>query len=369
MMNYIPTTMQAVKSNWRLKVGFLVGLIITVSLGYFASTADSISQSNNDNQAAAFQPTTTPVGTTTNDRSGSSTQGDTSTSTNSTTTVQTEEDTDSSTQSREVTFSTIRLEAEAAVVWDAAHNEAIFAKRPDKERPLASLTKLMTALVATNQNADENDPQAVISEQHLDALGDQGLRIGETWKLSDLISFMLIESSNDAARAVAAAGSENPKDGYADKFVEAMNDKASSLDLESTYFFNPSGLDLNETLISGGYGTARDVAKLLDHITETDRSIMEATTRKTSQFTSLEGASYTAHNTNSWIDRFPNVSGSKTGYTTLAGGNLAVSLTINDRPVVISVLGSSKQGRFEDVHDLYQATQTYLTEKDNENTN
>lgn len=256
----------------------------------------------------------------------------------------------------------VSITAESAVVWDVKNHRLLYEQAADKERPLASLTKVMTALVAAQLAEETGTDKTVISRQHLDALGSSGLVAGQSWNIYDLIAFMLMESSNDAARAVAAASSDDQADGYAKEFVERMNDTARSLGLESTYFFNPSGLDLNETLISGGYGTARDMAELFSYILETKQGILEPTTHVSEAFQSLEGYSYSAQNTNTWLNQFPETLGSKTGYTVLAGGNLVMAFEL-ERPIVIVVMGSTQSGRFHDMKTLYEASKRYLAEE------
>ncbi|MEX2369267.1 MAG: hypothetical protein WD552_02665 [Candidatus Paceibacterota bacterium] len=256
----------------------------------------------------------------------------------------------------------ISVAAESVVVWDVQNHRPLFEKSADKERPLASVTKLMTALVGAQLAAETGVVETVISRQHLEALGESGLVAGQTWNIYDLISFMLMGSSNDAARAVAAAAGVDQNDGYAKDFIERMNDTAQSLGLEKTYFFNPSGLDLNETLISGGYGSARDIAQLFSYILETNKQILLPTTYSSKTFQSLEGVSYSAQNTNTWLSEFPEALGSKTGYTVLAGGNLVMAFDL-ERPIVIAVMGSTQTGRFQDMKTLYSATKRYLAEE------
>ena len=256
----------------------------------------------------------------------------------------------------------ISITAESVVVWDVQNHQPLFEKDAEKERPLASITKLMTALVGAQLAAETGVEETIISRPHLDALGENGLVAGQTWNIYDLISFMLMGSSNDAARAVAAAASADQSDGYAKDFIQRMNDTAQSLGLETTYFFNPSGLDLNETLISGGYGSARDIAQLFSYILETNKQILLPTTYSSKIFQSLEGVSYSTQNTNTWLSEFPEALGSKTGYTVLAGGNLVMAFDF-DRPIVITVMGSTQTGRFQDMKTLYSATKRYLAEE------
>jgi D-alanyl-D-alanine carboxypeptidase len=254
-------------------------------------------------------------------------------------------------------FASLNLSAESVVVWNQDENSMIYEKQSRKEQPLASLTKLMTALVARENTSGSTT--AVVTDQHLQAVGEYGLQAGEQWPLDQLIRFMLVQSSNDAARAVASAVTDNPNDGYASKFVDMMNETANNLGLQDTYFFNPSGLDINEELISGGYGTAYDTVRLFDYIASNYPELLLPTTRQVVQTQASSGQQYTAQNTNEDIDQYAAVFGSKTGYTVLAGGNLVMGFDLQ-KPVIIALFGSSKQGRFADMQQLHQASKRYF---------
>jgi len=77
------------------------------------------------------------------------------------------------------------------------------------------------------------------------------------------------------------------------------------------------------------------------------------------QNSTKKGINYTAENTNKLVDSLPKTTGSKTGYTVLAGGNLVMEFDF-DRPIIITILGSTKDGRFEDMTKLYNHTRQYL---------
>jgi len=259
-----------------------------------------------------------------------------------------------------VDLSSVKIQADSAIVWDVENQTVLYEKNADVEKPLASITKLMTALVAVNLPDYSHDKEILITRQHLDAYGNSGLVAGQIWNIKDLISFMLMSSANDASRAVASFGSDEVSDGYYSKsFIDQMNKKARELGLESTYFFNPSGLDLNESLISGGYGNARDIAHLFDYILKANQDILEPTTVSSRLFQSKEGVVQSSINTNGYLSHFSNILGSKTGYTVLAGGNLVMAFDL-ESPVVIVVLGSSRNGRFTDMEKLYNATRHHF---------
>ena len=105
-------------------------------------------------------------------------------------------------------FADVTLEARAAYVVDLATKKVLFAKNENEKLPLASVTKLMTALVARDHM--RNDVVITLAKEDLSAEGDTGLRPGERWRMGDLLDVMLLISSNDAAHAIA--GFVGPED-------------------------------------------------------------------------------------------------------------------------------------------------------------
>lgn len=250
----------------------------------------------------------------------------------------------------------IALRAEAAFVWDVNTQRVLYEKNPDEQLPIASITKLMTALVAHELIAGETsvsiDYAAIMQD------GDSGLRGGEQFALQSLSDFTLMSSSNDGAFAMAAAaGALLDEHAPTENFVESMNIRADELGLTQTYFRNPTGLDISETE-AGAFASARDMAFLMEYILTEKPEILEATTEHTDVFYNENGDYHQAENTNYTVSRIPGIIGSKTGYTTLAGGNLAVAFDASlNRPVIVVVLGSSYNGRFDDVLKLTKAVQ------------
>lgn len=258
-------------------------------------------------------------------------------------------------------FDTINLEAKSVYVFDVVKNEVIFKKNEFAQLPLASLTKLMTAITAIE--LVPKNSLITIRKEFLKEEGDTGLLADESWKLRDLLDFSLMVSSNDGARSIASViGAMDLKTDNYDlgrkDFIEKMNEKAKELGLKQTYFVNESGLD--DGVISGGYGSAIDVSSLIKYILENHPEILEATKYQTLDIPSLNKM-HNATNTNISVDQIPGILASKTGYTELAGGNLAVAFDSSiGRPIIVVVLGSTIDGRFEDVTKLVKATQTYI---------
>jgi len=248
-------------------------------------------------------------------------------------------------------FASLELEAKSIVVWDVVNNTAIYEKSADMPLPLASLTKVMTALVA--REAVVGDKIIKITVRDLEPDGDSGLSPGDEWSFKDLLDFTLLTSSNDGARALASVAVSDKK------FVEEMNKRAQTLGLSSSKYFNEHGLDQGE-LNGGAYGSARDMAKLFAYIIKNNNGLLEATKYSELSFESGD-KHYAAENTNDFVNQIPNILASKTGYTELAGGNLVIAFDPGlNRPIIVSVLGSSQEGRFSDTLKLIAATMQYL---------
>jgi len=252
-------------------------------------------------------------------------------------------------------FANLNLEAKAVMVWDVENRQVLYESNADQQLPLASITKIMTALVAADIFADSD--LITISPSALAGGSNAGLLEGDTWTFKDLIDYKLTTSSNGASSAIAEAANQKTNN----DFITRMNSTASTLGLDKTYFINATGLDVGE-LYGGSYGSARDIAILLSHIITRKPDLMTATTKSSINRTSQSGRTYTGKNTNDILNQIPGLLASKTGYTLAAGGNLAIAFDAGLRqPVVIVVLGSSLDGRFRDVLKLTGATFNYFS--------
>ena len=253
-------------------------------------------------------------------------------------------------------FTDISINARAAIVYDARQQRILFEKNANAQLPLASLTKLMLALVAFETLP--NDVNIVITPQALSAEGDSGLTVGEIWHLQDLIDATLIPSSNDGAQALALSMSDESTT----RAVLMMNRRARELGLESMYFVNPTGLDESPTM-AGAYASAKDVALLLAHLAQYEQAVLDGTSRDGMLLTSESGITHEAVNTNEALGQIPGMIGGKTGYTRLAGGNLAIAFDSSvGHPIIVVVLGSTESGRFYDVRALVNAARTHLSQ-------
>jgi len=257
-------------------------------------------------------------------------------------------------------FEDLTIEGKSAYVWDIKNQRALYNKNADEQLPLASITKLMTALVAYELLGEDASVNITIDALGQD--GDSGLLVGEQFSLRNLTDLTLITSSNDGAYALAAAASASiPSGNYGTKsFVELMNIRAEEIGLSRTQFRNTTGLDTSE-IESGAYGSARDVAFLMEYLVTQHPSILEVTSEGSTYIADRYGLTHEASNTNYHAEKTSGLIASKTGYTSLAGGNLVVAFDAGlNHPVIVTVLGSSYDGRFSDVASLIEATKQFL---------
>ena len=228
--------------------------------------------------------------------------------------------------------------------------------------PLASLTKVMTAVTAYAFLSDSANVKILL--EYLEPEGDSGLVVDDIWRASDLRDFTLLTSSNDGAFALAAVAESQTAEKGGDpqaQFLKAMNNKAAEIGLSNSRFFNEHGLD-REMDRGGAYGSARDMALLFEYTLKNYPEILEATRYKSLQFGSAEKV-YAADNTNIFINEIPGILASKTGFTDLAGGNLVIAFDSGlNRPIIISILGSTEEGRFADTLKLVNASLKYIQE-------
>lgn len=258
-------------------------------------------------------------------------------------------------------LSEVEVRGKGAYVWDVKAKRALYAKNEDQALPLASITKLMTALLAYELVAADTDVK--LSTRAVAQEGGDGLAAGEDFSMGQLNKLALISSSNDAAYALGAnagalLGSQDPSR----QFIEGMNIKAAELNLNTLEFKNTTGLDLS-TSEPGAVGSAKDVSHLMEYILQNYPELIESTTLGGARIYNSQGEYHDIENTNEVIYAIPNLLGSKTGYTDLAGGNLTVAFDAGmDRPIIVTVLGSSRDERFSDVLRLVNAVRANISE-------
>lgn len=254
-------------------------------------------------------------------------------------------------------FADIALQAKSVYVYDSATKEVLYAENENASMPLASIAKIMTAITAAD--LAPKGTVVTITSEALQKEGDSGLYGDEQWLLDELLRFSLVVSSNDGMAAIAAALGSHEQDITFDisrgDFVKKMNTKAALLGYPSLVFNNETGLD-ESTTTAGAYGSAKDTALLLEYAMNKYGDIMHSTRYQNSSFSSLSKLNHYAANTDEIAGTIPGLIAGKTGFSDLAGGNLAVVFDAGlQHPVVVVVLGSTYDGRFTDIQKIISA--------------
>jgi D-alanyl-D-alanine endopeptidase (penicillin-binding protein 7) len=237
------------------------------------------------------------------------------------------------------------LKSEAAVVLDTKKGEVLFDKNMDTQLPIASLTKLMTALIFLQTNPDLNDT-VTITEADADCVGTNEIQVNETLTLYDLLHVSLMNSSNRATKALVRA-CEIPTP----IFVLRMNRKSEELGLHNTHFREPTGL--NEKNRS----SALDCAKLMYFALQ--NSIIASVLEKDIYRFSSRDSSRTWHqigNAQKLLFSSLKVKGGKTGYIRASGWCLGTVLEDeNGKQLAAVILGApTKHTRLEEIRSIVQ---------------
>ncbi len=216
----------------------------------------------------------------------------------------------------------ITVSAYAAALMEVTTGEMVFEKQADIKRPMASTTKLMTALLAAEYG--DWDETVCFTADMIAEGSALGLKVGDTLSLKDAVCAMLLCSGNDAANAVALTVASS----YAD-FAAAMNEKARAIGMVNTSFVTPSGLDAE-----GHVSTARDMALLgaavlqeptLADMCKAERALITVNERSVS-----------LKNHNRLLSLYADAVGLKTGFTKKAGRCL-VSAAVRDGVTLVAV--------------------------------
>jgi serine-type D-Ala-D-Ala carboxypeptidase (penicillin-binding protein 5/6) len=240
------------------------------------------------------------------------------------------------------------IQAKAAFLYDATNGWALYEKNPDQPRSVASLTKIMTLLLATDSGSMDQsvtvgtDAAALVNSNN----SYMGLSAGEQVTMQQLLFGLMLPGGNDAALAIADAVS-----GDAPAFIAAMNRNAQELGLSHTSFVSADGLD------SANISSARDMAELTTIVIQQPGVAQITSTRYLVIAKTTTHKTYTLYSTNDLLpggsSAYAGVNGVKTGYTTDAGYCMAFSAVINGRLIVGVILGDpSDQARVNDARAL-----------------
>lgn len=226
-------------------------------------------------------------------------------------------------------FQVFAISSKSAIVMDMDSNRIIFNKDINRVQSVASISKIMTAIIAIESN--KMDEIVTIGEYIKNSYGS-GIYIkeNEKIKLSDLVYGLMLRSGNDAALAIAHHVSGNVVE-----FVKLMNDKAKKLKMYSTEFNNPSGLDE----IKGNYSSCYDMAILMSYAMKNQTFKNITGTKNYKVKTTLNYYNWT--NKNKLLKNYKYATGGKTGYTDIAKRTLVTTASKNNTNLVTVTLNDS----------------------------
>jgi len=240
------------------------------------------------------------------------------------------------------------LVAKAAIVYDPQTKRVLYEKNGYASLPLASLTKLVTATAILDRAT--GNPTITITKDDLvknGAVADGNFRQGDKIKLNDLLEIGLAASSNDAIRAAART--------LGATYTDAMQATVFSLGISDMEFSNGTGLDVINT-VAGAYGSAYDMALITANFAAKYPQYFNLTQKAAVTISAGAGSVISADATTIPLQDLPGLRGAKTGYTDLAGGNIAAIFDLElGHPLVIIVLGSTQTARFTDTKILLTA--------------
>jgi D-alanyl-D-alanine endopeptidase (penicillin-binding protein 7) len=249
----------------------------------------------------------------------------------------------------------LTLKSRAALIFDAQQGHAIYSKNTDTIMPIASITKLMTAMVVLDAQLPLSE-EITIDSADIDVLKNtrSRLKVGSSLTRQQLLRLALMSSEN---RAAAALGRAYP--GGIEAFVSAMNNKAFELGMGNSRFVDSTGLS------SSNVSTARDLVKMVEaaHFYEEIRDFSTTTTHALNSPDYRRGLKYT--NSNNLVSNVQwQIGVSKTGFLSAAGRCLVMQANITGKPVIIVLLDSNgKKTRIGDAIRIKQWMEASLTRK------
>lgn len=234
----------------------------------------------------------------------------------------------------------LKFTAKGVIAYDLSTDRLVYAKNYDERLPIASLTKIMTAIVAM-ENMDINSEITITNNAASVGENAMGITKGEKITVENLLYGLILNSGNDAAEALA----EGSKFGR-ESFLYLMNKKAEDLGLSQTRFTNPSGLEGD----GEQYSTAKELLILTRYaMLNSDFARITETVEKNIPSTSSHKTFYLYNQTN-LLTTYPGVKGVKTGFTDEAGMCLVTYLDYKGHKIIAVLLNS--QNRRQEMKDL-----------------
>lgn len=244
-------------------------------------------------------------------------------------------------------FNVKAVSSECIVVMDQNSKRILFSQNKDRVRLIASISKIMTAIIAIE--SDRLGEVVKVDESVLKAYGSGiYIEIGEELTLLDLVYGLMLRSGNDAAVMIAkfVGGSQ-------ENFVEMMNQKAKELGMKNTTFNNPSGLDEEK----GNYSTAYDMALLMSYAMKNE--IFRTVTGTKKYTTKSTYKTYIWNNKNKLLSTYEYATGGKTGFTERARRTLVTTASYNNLNLVTVTLNdpddfSTHKSMYENYYNIYK---------------
>ena len=230
--------------------------------------------------------------------------------------------------------------SDTGILMDADTGVVLYNKGADEQRYPASITKIMTLLVAVeNSTMDEQVTFTETGVRNVNADSSNiGTQVGEILSMKDCLYALIIQSANDVAAQIA-----EHIGGSVEGFAEKMNEKAKELGCKDTHFVTPNGLDGED---EGGihHTTARDLALIMAYAIK-NATFVHITQTRDYTFTDISGKKhYSVHNTNAFLDMETGVISGKTGFTGNAGYCYVCAVRQDERLFIVALLGCGWPG-------------------------
>ena len=247
----------------------------------------------------------------------------------------------------------IKRNVDSIIAKDMSSKQLIFSKDEQKRTQPASLTKIMTAIIAI-ESGKMNDVVTITKEMIRVEPTKANLRVGEKFYLRDLVKAAMVMSANDAAMSIGVYLGN----GDVDNFVKEMNQKAKKIGMKNTNFTNPCGFDSSN--FGNHYSTALDLLNLSEYAIK-NSAFNEMAKLKRHDFRAINTKrSYAAYTHNKLLNNYKYAVGIKTGYTQKAGPCLIARAKNGDKDILVVMLNS--EHRWNDIKVILEDVMPNLAE-------
>ena len=252
------------------------------------------------------------------------------------------------------------ITSDYVILYNLNDNKVLYEKSSEEKTQIASLTKIMAAIVAIEEN-ENLDEEVTITREVFEGISEYsqvGFKVGNKVTVRDLLYGVMLPSGADAVNALAIHTS-----GSIDNFVALMNDKVEELGLENTLFDNPIGMDSDNN-----YSTAKDISSILMYSLKNE-TFKEIFTTRDYAISSLNISMKTtliSYSRAYGLDT-SQINGAKSGFTDGAGLCLASIATIDDVSYLLVTIGAETKNRSNavrdslEIYDYYSSTYSYQT--------